>query len=238
MSDTPWREWPEWTEFVAAVHRLNHGQGTEDQVTATASALCAHVRWNQHKAEFDTYQAERIRADAAEARAARLRKRVEAVVSDIYRMDRKEIDDQLRAALADSGPVQPTAREARLEALVTDGIEAFRLTREYVGEYMLPPMPGWSWFDWTERAEAALEGSEGDSLMTDANRGRRIRIQGDERGYRVYSVEPDGHSFELENVNTVTITFHKSGHAEAMVYFSKVELQVEAPRSPDGVRAG
>lgn len=72
----------------------------------------------------------------------------------------------------------------------------------------------------------------------DANHGRRLRIQGDERSYRVYTVEPDGTTLELPNVNTVTITFHRSGHAEAIVYFSKVELQVEAPRSADGVRAG
>lgn len=75
-------------------------------------------------------------------------------------------------------------------------------------------------------------------IEMDANYGRRIRVSGDERGYRVYSIERDGSSHELPNVNTVTITFHKSGHAEAIVYFSKVELAVEAPRSADGVRAG
>ena len=49
-----------------------------------------------------------------------------------------------------------------LRALVADGIEAIRLTREYVdptGE-LLPPLPGWSWFDWTERARAALRAGE------------------------------------------------------------------------------
>lgn len=43
-----------------------------------------------------------------------------------------------------------------LEALVADGIEAMRLTREYVGEKVLPEIEGWSWYDWTKRAEAAL----------------------------------------------------------------------------------
>jgi len=35
-------------------------------------------------------------------------------------------------------------------------VEALRLTREYVGEDMLPALPGWSWFDATERANAIL----------------------------------------------------------------------------------
>lgn len=43
---------------------------------------------------------------------------------------------------------------AKLEQLVLDGVEAFRLTRDYVGEEALPAMPGWSWFDWCERARA------------------------------------------------------------------------------------
>jgi hypothetical protein len=40
----------------------------------------------------------------------------------------------------------------RLERLVADGVEAFRLTREYLGEDALPAVEGWAWFDWTERA--------------------------------------------------------------------------------------
>jgi hypothetical protein len=43
-----------------------------------------------------------------------------------------------------------------LRRLVWDGIQAFRLTREYVGEDVLPAIEGWSWFDWCERAERAL----------------------------------------------------------------------------------
>lgn len=40
--------------------------------------------------------------------------------------------------------------------LVEAGIEAFRLTREYVGEAMLPEGDGWEWFKWTERASEFL----------------------------------------------------------------------------------
>lgn len=32
-------------------------------------------------------------------------------------------------------------------ALVHRLAEALRLTQEYVGSELLPPMPGWSWFD-------------------------------------------------------------------------------------------
>ena len=44
-----------------------------------------------------------------------------------------------------------------MEALVAEGIEAIRLTREYVGEEMLPEIEGWSWYDWTQKAKAALQ---------------------------------------------------------------------------------
>jgi hypothetical protein len=35
-------------------------------------------------------------------------------------------------------------------------VEALRLTREYVGEDLLPALPGWSWFDATEAASIFL----------------------------------------------------------------------------------
>ena len=53
-------------------------------------------------------------------------------------------------------PTDPTTLRTALEALIADGIEAFRLTREYVGDDVLPDEPGWSWFDWAQRARAAL----------------------------------------------------------------------------------
>lgn len=42
--------------------------------------------------------------------------------------------------------------------LIFEGIEAFRLTREYLGEDALPEQPGWSWFDWVRKAEEYLYG--------------------------------------------------------------------------------
>jgi len=36
-------------------------------------------------------------------------------------------------------------------------VEALRLTREYVGEEMLPPLEGWSWYDATVNAQDVLE---------------------------------------------------------------------------------
>jgi len=51
------------------------------------------------------------------------------------------------------------ARVAALNAALAEGIEAFRLTREYVGESLLPRIEGWSWFDWCEKAAALIERS-------------------------------------------------------------------------------
>lgn len=73
--------------------------------------------------------------------------------------------------------------------------------------------------------------------MTDVNAGRRVAVRGDERSYKVYTVEPDGTEKELP-CNSVTIQLHKSGNATAMVYFDMPILDVEAPRASDGVRAG
>lgn len=41
--------------------------------------------------------------------------------------------------------------------LLREGIEAFRLTREYVGEETLPPIEGWTWYEWTKKAQRALD---------------------------------------------------------------------------------
>lgn len=49
---------------------------------------------------------------------------------------------------------------ASMEALVAEGIEAVRLTREYVGEEVLPEIEGWSWYDWTQKAKAALQATQ------------------------------------------------------------------------------
>lgn len=77
--------------------------------------------------------------------------------------------------------------------------------------------------------------------MTNKNEGRRVRIAGDEDDLKVYTVEPDGEVRELD-CRAVTVSYIKGRdgyiHAEAMVYFSSPVLDIEAPRSADGVRAG
>jgi hypothetical protein len=74
----------------------------------------------------------------------------------------KQVGDLLRAA-APHMPVRATPPPDDLRALVEQGIEALRLTREYVGEDVLPATPGWSWFDWTERAREALRAATPES---------------------------------------------------------------------------
>jgi hypothetical protein len=67
--------------------------------------------------------------------------------------------DTVEAALS-TPAVEPTTAQpptASMEALVAEGIEAVRLTREYVGEEVLPEIEGWSWYDWTQKAKAALQ---------------------------------------------------------------------------------
>lgn len=66
-------------------------------------------------------------------------------------------DDRQTALLSEIGEKIDAYRD-----LVADGIQAFRLTREYVGQATLPALAGWSWFDWTERAKGALVGDEVD----------------------------------------------------------------------------
>ena len=68
-------------------------------------------------------------------------------------MDWLEMRERILAIEAEAAP-HPL--DGLREALLAEGIEAFRLTREYVGEDTLPALPGWSWFDWTEKARAAL----------------------------------------------------------------------------------
>jgi hypothetical protein len=47
-------------------------------------------------------------------------------------------------------------REEERDALLYQGIEAVRLTREYVHAKMLPAVEGWSWFDFVVKAQKAL----------------------------------------------------------------------------------
>ena len=50
---------------------------------------------------------------------------------------------------------QAEAELTRLRGVIERGIEAVRLTHEYVGD-VLPQKPGWSLYDWTQEARAAL----------------------------------------------------------------------------------
>jgi hypothetical protein len=50
-----------------------------------------------------------------------------------------------------------TAAEQDWRSIAAQLAEAIRLTREYVGENMLPAVPGWSWYDAMQRFEQASE---------------------------------------------------------------------------------
>jgi hypothetical protein len=47
-------------------------------------------------------------------------------------------------------------RRKQLEAALVQCREAFRLTREYLGPEVLPPVDGWSWYDADCAAARAL----------------------------------------------------------------------------------
>jgi len=82
------------------------------------------------------------RAVAAERELAEAREERDAEARTM-----RAITDALLAAEAEN---------VRLREVVRGGIEAMRLTRDYVGPDLLPEAPGWSWFDWTTIARAAL----------------------------------------------------------------------------------
>lgn len=43
-----------------------------------------------------------------------------------------------------------------MQAVIADLVQAIDYTRQYIGEDALPAVPGWSWFDATEKAKAFL----------------------------------------------------------------------------------
>lgn len=57
---------------------------------------------------------------------------------------------------ADGPPADAPPSTAELFDLIEAGIRTFQHTRDYVGEDVMPAVEGWSWFDWTRRAEAML----------------------------------------------------------------------------------
>jgi hypothetical protein len=71
-------------------------------------------------------------------------------VEDFMEAERAELLTDLNRLWAENKRLR--AENERMRALVVDGIEAFRLTREYLGDDALPAVDGWSWFDWVQRA--------------------------------------------------------------------------------------
>ena len=57
------------------------------------------------------------------------------------------------AVAAPPASVEPTAD---VLSLIAAGLIAFEHTRDYVGHEALPAIEGWSWYDWTRRAEEFL----------------------------------------------------------------------------------
>lgn len=53
------------------------------------------------------------------------------------------------------------AQVVTLRAALETAQRAIVHTREYVGESLLPEVPGWSWYDAMEELDAALKGTEG-----------------------------------------------------------------------------
>ena len=71
------------------------------------------------------------------------------------------------ANIGGSVPAGDEPKGEPVNDLIRDGIEAFRLTREYVGEDTLPAIEGWSWFDWCEKAREHLARPVSTPRLTD-----------------------------------------------------------------------
>ena len=54
------------------------------------------------------------------------------------------------------------AERARWVKVAEQVIEEIRMTREYVGEHVLPNLPGWSHYEATQRLRAAIAAEEGE----------------------------------------------------------------------------
>lgn len=86
-------------------------------------------------------------------------------------------DTELPTAPPSSADIEPP--DVDWPTLVAHGLVAFQLTREYVGEEVLPALPGWSWFDWSEKANAALAQPEPQSNLVDHAR-RELALLGED----------------------------------------------------------
>lgn len=56
--------------------------------------------------------------------------------------------------------VTAMSRVQELEAVLDEARTAIRWTREYAGEDMLPALPGWEWFDVTQKIDALIGACE------------------------------------------------------------------------------
>lgn len=141
--------------------------------------------WREkHRASETDWRREVLRREAATARVAALETALgEAHAAMCAHGDLHEACARVRVALVGEQTMGPTdeygwivkppytladnpgpsgsdfRRAEAAEAMLRGGIEAMRLTREYVGEDVLPAVRGWSWFDWSTRA-AALVGEQ------------------------------------------------------------------------------
>ena len=94
----------------------------------------------EYQADAEQYKADylgacKLVADMHAAAVGEVRGPNRGVVEDVQdRIERAEMADQI----------------------IAGGLVAFQLTREYVGEGLLPEIAGWSWFDWCSRAERWL----------------------------------------------------------------------------------
>lgn len=108
-------------------------------------------------------------------RVLEMRREVEARVLMVQADARRQIDTALDEAASFSAEIdrmvgelssirmEHEAEVAALRSVIAEGIEAFRLTKEYVnvpdenGFVLLPDVEGWSHFDWTEKARAVIK---------------------------------------------------------------------------------
>lgn len=102
----------------------------------------------------DRVGAPRLKGDAIEA----IRRRA------LHMQDVNLLDETCESILDAVEPIIHADEREKWAALVADGIDAFRLTKEYVnipdenGFVLLPDIEGWSHFDWTEKARTMLGG--------------------------------------------------------------------------------
>ncbi len=72
------------------------------------------------------------------------------------RHEMREADLRKRLAAATQERDEARAQVAAMVKALADCVEAFRLTREYLGDMMLPAEQGWPWFDAMEQANVVL----------------------------------------------------------------------------------